>query len=148
MIFPQQWRLHRNGLRSWYWNSAQQNNSTPWISHQIHCFPTIKYSKADWYPTDMNLSVLATSRCLVPVILTWNHLGPLLLNLRQSGLILYMRPANERRRYTVTSSLIGWSHIQTTIIQDLLPTCMFQWWPSHWTGLDFVHFTTHVLQDI
>ena len=27
-----------------------------------------------------------------------------------AGTILYMRPANERRRYTVTPSLIGWAH--------------------------------------
>ena len=27
-------------------------------------------------------------------------------------IILYMRPANERRRYSVTSSLIGWAHTQ------------------------------------
>ena len=27
-----------------------------------------------------------------------------------TGIILYMRPANERRRYIVTSSLIGWAH--------------------------------------
>ena len=29
-----------------------------------------------------------------------------------SRIILCMRPANERRRYSVTSSLIGWVHIQ------------------------------------
>ena len=29
-----------------------------------------------------------------------------------SGIILLMRPANERRRYNVTSSLIGWAHAQ------------------------------------
>ena len=29
-----------------------------------------------------------------------------------SGIILHMRPANERRRYVVTSSLIGWVHTQ------------------------------------
>ena len=28
----------------------------------------------------------------------------------QTGIILYMCPANERRRCTVTSSLIGWAH--------------------------------------
>ena len=28
------------------------------------------------------------------------------------GIILWMRPANERRRYNVTSSLIGWAHSQ------------------------------------
>ena len=27
-----------------------------------------------------------------------------------SGLILGLRPANERRRYFVTASLIGWAH--------------------------------------
>ena len=30
------------------------------------------------------------------------------------GIILYMRPANERRRYDVTSSLINWAHAQNT----------------------------------
>ena len=29
-----------------------------------------------------------------------------------SGIILCMRPANERRRYDVTSSFIGWAHSQ------------------------------------
>ena len=29
-----------------------------------------------------------------------------------TGIILWMRPANERRRYNVTSSLIGWAHTQ------------------------------------
>ena len=29
-----------------------------------------------------------------------------------AGIILCMRPANERRRYKVTSSLIGWAHAQ------------------------------------
>ena len=29
-----------------------------------------------------------------------------------SGIILCMRPVNERRRYTVTPSLIGWAHTQ------------------------------------
>ena len=31
-----------------------------------------------------------------------------------TGIILWMRPANERRRYIVTSSLIGWAHNVTT----------------------------------
>ena len=30
----------------------------------------------------------------------------------KSGIILWMRPANERRRYIVTSALIGWAHTQ------------------------------------
>ena len=30
----------------------------------------------------------------------------------QKGIILCMRPANERQRYNVTSPLIGWAHIQ------------------------------------
>ena len=31
---------------------------------------------------------------------------------QHTGIILCMRPANERRRYNVTSSLIGWVHSQ------------------------------------
>ena len=30
----------------------------------------------------------------------------------QAGMILGLRPANERRRYTVTPSLIGWAQTQ------------------------------------
>ena len=37
------------------------------------------------------------------------------------GIILWMRPANERRRYNVTSSLIGWEHSQND-----------PWWPIGW----------------
>ena len=33
-------------------------------------------------------------------------------NHENTRIILYMRPANGRRRYIVTSSLIGWAHIQ------------------------------------
>ena len=33
-------------------------------------------------------------------------------NTCSTGITLYMRPANERRRYNVTSSLIGWVHSQ------------------------------------
>ena len=29
-----------------------------------------------------------------------------------TGIILSMRPANEKRRYDATSSLIGWVHMQ------------------------------------
>ena len=29
-----------------------------------------------------------------------------------TGIILFMRPNNDRRRYSVTPSLIGWAHTQ------------------------------------
>ena len=32
--------------------------------------------------------------------------------IQHAGIILYMLPANERRRYIVTSSVIGWAHTQ------------------------------------
>ena len=38
-----------------------------------------------------------------------------------AGIILCMRPANEKRRYVVTSSLIDWAHTQND------PCCC--WWP-------------------
>ena len=34
---------------------------------------------------------------------------------QQPGIIMHMRPANERRRYNVTSSLIGWAHTQNDL---------------------------------
>ena len=47
--------------------------------------------------------------CLIPVsrnVGTWKCI------LTDSMIILCMRPANERRRYSVTSSRIGWAHTQ------------------------------------
>ena len=39
---------------------------------------------------------------------------PIIVALRyDAGIILWMRPANERWRYTVPSSFIGWAHTQT-----------------------------------
>ena len=37
------------------------------------------------------------------------------------GITLWMRPANERRRYIVTSSLIGWAHIQNYVRLPIWP---------------------------
>ena len=34
------------------------------------------------------------------------------------GIILCMHPANERRHYNVTSSLIGWAHIHIIYVQN------------------------------
>ena len=45
-----------------------------------------------------------------------------------TGVILSMRPANERRRYNVTSSLVGWAHAQTDIplstVSGILPSSL------------------------
>ena len=41
-----------------------------------------------------------------------------------TGIILYMHPANERRRYIVTSSLIGWAHAQNDPCMTCFHTCV------------------------
>ena len=41
-----------------------------------------------------------------------------------SGIILYMRSANERRRYIETSSLIGWAHTQNDPF-NIFPAAIF-----------------------
>ena len=55
----------------------------------------------------------------------------------EAGIILWMRPANERRRYIVTSSLIGWAHRQndpwvssniTTTKQSIRPFAYIIWY--------------------
>ena len=43
-----------------------------------------------------------------------------------SGSILWMRPANERRRYIVTPSPIGWTHTQNDPWCLLMPWCLPQ----------------------
>ena len=42
-----------------------------------------------------------------------------------AGIILCMRPANERRHYNVTSSLIGWAHTQNDLCLRV-PIYMFE----------------------
>ena len=42
----------------------------------------------------------------------WYSFYKISKSLSSSGIILCMCPANERRRYNVTSSLIGWVHVQ------------------------------------
>ena len=51
-----------------------------------------------------------------------------------AGMIMYKRPANERRRYIVTLSLIGWAHIQNDPCYGIL------------TVLSVSHFLTIQLQ--
>ena len=52
---------------------------------------------------------------------------------RQSGIILCVCPANGRRRYIVTSSLIGWAHTQNDPWQYL----SWKWW---WDLADIERF--------
>ena len=48
--------------------------------------------------------------CIIPIIDV--HLVFKTIYTTEPGIMLCMRPANERRRYNVTSFLIGWSHTQ------------------------------------
>ena len=51
----------------------------------------------------------------------------------QSGIILCMPPANERWRYNVMSSLIGWGHKENDLTNGCY-ICNMVWWFSvlHW----------------
>ena len=55
--------------------------------------------------------------------------------LRPAGIILCMCPANERRRYNVTSSLIGWAHAQDD-----------HWAWTKWPTVCRPHFQMHWLE--
>ena len=51
----------------------------------------------------------------VEIHIQWRNNMPISINVvpdDEPGIILYTHPANERRRYNVTSSLIGWAHTQ------------------------------------
>ena len=53
---------------------------------------------------------------------------PFLPNACISMIILYMHPANERRRYIVTSSLIGWAHVQNDPLYVITAFCLCHMW--------------------
>ena len=53
-----------------------------------------------------------------------------------SGIILLMCPANERRRYNVTSSLIGWANKQND-------PCIFIFYWYEESSKSLVHQITH-----
>ena len=95
--------------------------------------------------TQKNFKILENSDFLV--------LGPIFVYFlltcicHATGIILCMRPANERRRYNVTSSLIGWAHIQNdpwcfTRYDEHAVCMLFNWlclyWNSIWTGASTV----------
>ena len=49
--------------------------------------------------------------CIESGLIFWVYPVPLLTSEYHTGLILGLHPANERRRYKVTQSLIGWEQI-------------------------------------
>ena len=66
----------------------------------------------------MHIHLAYSTHCYIPKHVRYNMIDDsVILNLDDPilydpGLILCMRPDNGRRRYIVTSSLIGWAHTQ------------------------------------
>ena len=61
------------------------------------------------------LEFVSQNACVLVVLVLWKwseQLQSFLWWTQSAGIILCMRPANERRRCTVTASLIGWAHTQ------------------------------------
>ena len=91
----------------------------PCNNNMIHPLP-LKSSLSLWIqsvatPTQQNTTnrmpcawFLQYTNLPVAWFSTWNMHPP-------PGIILCMRPANERRRYSVTSSPIGWAHAQNDL---------------------------------
>ena len=50
---------------------------------------------------------------------TLQHSPSLMANSKNTAIVLCMRPSNERRRYVVTSSLIGWEHTQNSLWEPI-----------------------------
>ena len=59
---------------------------------------------------------------------TWRHDWYCSFHMEEAGIILWMRTANERRRYSVTSSLIGWAHSQNDPWGSRFPGDIISWW--------------------
>ena len=59
-----------------------------------------------------------------------------------TGIILCMRPANERRRYNVTSSPIGWAHTQND------PCMTYRWDYPIYRGLVTPYSTRYLVNNV
>ena len=84
-------------------------NSSPFMCWNWYIPGEWGHCRSCWCPVSLRRQVI------ISMVLT-------MLN-KQAGIILCMRPANERRRYSVTSSLIGWAHAQNAP------------WTGGWVGL-------------
>ena len=49
------------------------------------------------------------------------------INWLTAGIMLFMRPANERQRYNVTPSLFGWVRAENDTCNSFFPTRVKQW---------------------
>ena len=68
----------------------------------------------DYYPSALfNSNHCKSFEDQVPLGETYSSWSSDEFTVISAGIILYMWPANERRRYNVTSSLIGWPHVQS-----------------------------------
>ena len=86
----------------WNWKVVEWLKRLQWRSG-----PSLKLSSdnQDRNPDDFSVSTFPVMTRAVTLMTTY------------AGIVLYMRLANERRRYSVTSSLIGWTHISVMGIQ-------------------------------
>ena len=92
--------------------SSGQHQAIIWTNDEILGNPPV----TSGFPSQRDSNVESISMSLHhhgPFATTINWWLPLLCNSAlYEGIILWMRPANERWRYNVTSSLIGWVHTQ------------------------------------
>ena len=76
----------------------------------------------------------------VPGMWVWNSAVWLRCCMRTSGIILSMRPANERCRYTVMPSLIGWAHTRNDPWTWQAWLTELYWWDcDSWKAFDWVN---------
>ena len=69
----------------------------------------------------IGIMVSCCSKSSTKAVYRWSNLGkPCNIPPTLTGIVLCMRPANERRRYNVTSSLIGLVHLQNNHLRSAL----------------------------
>ena len=106
--------LNKQSIYQWF--------ETPWCPCDPTVMLTMPYGitglKQYWFRQKIVTPTLSIYKSKCITHLKSNAYNPDFLALRcqlissLSGTILCMRPANEGRRYSVTSSLIGWAHAQ------------------------------------
>ena len=110
----------------WWFHRIKIGTSRAWMSH-----PTI--IAGDWWIRRHGDYLRCYLWCYLtvhPMYTTWWTLGGDLQNIHSYSdtcIVLGMSSANERRRYNITSSLIGWAYTQND-------TCQTHLFLADWTG--------------
>ena len=116
--------LHCNIVSHWLGACTKWSLPKYWTWHSFVATFSLEILLHEIFPLGAESGTVLWQNLLIRLICHWaDFTNMMMFSFWQSsapaGIILWMRPANERRRYNVTSSVIGRAHSQN----DPCPEC-------------------------